>query len=138
MAIIRKHIRLVDEAIKSMGIDPLVCKDENSPHVWKLHRDKAQIIIVLQESEVVPKKKVPTICIMSPITHISKDKIATDLLLSILEINHKLTTATFSLSNNWLILSSTYMADAMQPKDVAYLLNHLSYHAVQFKEEFKG
>jgi len=132
VTILRKHNRLVNEAIKSLGINPKVCKDD-TPNVWRLHRDEAQIIIILQESKVFKDRTVPTVTMMSPISQVTKDPNERLKLFDyILQLNHKLTTETFSLSNDWLILSSTYYIDEMEPKEIAQMLDSLSFHAAQF------
>ena len=133
MAVLAKHTKLVNDAIESMGVDPKICVDENTPNVWKLHRGEAQVIMVLQDSTIYPEAVVPTLSIMSPVAQATQEpNERLKLYQHLLEVNHKLATETFSVSNDWVILSATcYMEDATQFA-IRQLLDSLSYHAQQF------
>ncbi|MBL4649387.1 MAG: hypothetical protein JKY03_06610, partial [Aureispira sp.] len=109
MPILESHRQLINDAISSLGIKPDICQQESNPNLWKLHRGMAQIIIAVQESTNHLEDKVSTISMMSPILQISTDfEQTTALHQFILESNHKLITESFSISNQWLILSTTY------------------------------
>lgn len=141
MPILESHRQLVNDAILSLGIKPEICQQESNPNLWKLHRGTAQIIIVAQESTNHMEDKVTTISMMSPILQIPSDfeKII-DLQQFILESNHKLITESFSISNQWLILSTSYYIDDMRRQEIIQMLDALSFHAQSFiriiKEDF--
>lgn len=133
MPILESHRQLVNDAILSLGIKPEICQQENNPNLWKLHRGTAQIIIVAQESTSHLEDKVATISMMSPILQIpSGFEQITTLQQFILEANHKLITESFSLSNQWLILSTTYYLDDMRRQEIIQMLDALSFHAQSF------
>lgn len=137
MAITERQNRIVNEALESMGIDPTVCTREEAPNVWNLHRGKAQIIAVLQESTILQDSKAVTLTIMSPMFKVSNkasERLAT--YQYILEANHRLTTETFSVSKDWIILSATYYMDDMSLREVRQLIDGLSFHAQQFLAYF--
>ena len=70
---------------------------------------------------------------MSPILYIPEDFGQREALYNfVLDANHKLVVESFSISNNWLILSSTYFLDDMRRQEVAQMLDALSYHAQSF------
>lgn len=133
MPILESHRQLVNDAILSLGIKPEICQQENNPNLWKLHRGTAQIIIVAQESNTHMDDKTPTVSMMSPIMQIPNNfEQTTALLQFILEANHKLITESFSLSNQWLILSTTYYLDDMRRQEIIQMLDALSFHAQSF------
>lgn len=133
MPILESHRQLINDAILSLGIDPKICQQDSNPNLWKLHRGTAQIIIVVQESMTHLEDKIPTISMMSPIAQIPADfKDSLALQTFILESNHKLIIESFSLSNNWLILSATYYLDDMRRQEIVQMLDSLSYHAQTF------
>lgn len=138
MAILESHRQLINDAIQSLGIDPVKCHQESSPNLWKLHRGEAQIIIIAQDSVTHSEDTVPTISIMSPIVQIPEDFDRTmELYEYILKTNHKLITESFSISNRWVIISSTYMLDDMRRQEIVHMLDSLSYHAQSFLMNFE-
>ena len=127
MSSLKRHILLVDEAIESFGINPEKCKNDN-PNAWTLHRGKLDIIIVVQHSQITDEKSSPTITIMCPLLKIEPEK-EHNIIKKAMELNHKLTIETLSISNRWLIISSTYFIDEMSKKEIIELIDNLSYHA---------
>ena len=133
MAILESHRQLINDAILALGIDPEACQQKKEPNSWKLHRGQTQIIIIAQESTNHNNDKVPTISMMAPIVKIPDDFSQTQELYDfILSANHKLITESFSISNHWIILSSTYFIDDMRRQEVAQMLDALSFHAQAF------
>jgi hypothetical protein len=133
MPILESHRQLINDAILSLGIKPDICQQESNPNLWKLHRGTAQIIIVVQESTNHVEDKVPTISMMSPILQIPTDFEQIEAFQKfILESNHKLITESFSISNQWLILSTTYYLDDMRRQEIIQMLDALSFHAQSF------
>ncbi|MBL4649143.1 MAG: YbjN domain-containing protein [Aureispira sp.] len=142
MSILESHRQLINDAILSLGIKPGICQQEDNSNLWKLHRGTAQIIIAVQESTNHLDDKVATISMMSPILQIPIDfEQTTALYQFILEANHKLITEAFSISNQWLILSTTYYLDDMRRQEIIQMLDALSFHAQSFiqimAEEFE-
>jgi hypothetical protein len=133
MAILESHRQLVNDAILSLGIDPITCQQSKNQNLWKMHRGQTQIIIVAQESITHKDEKTPTISMMAPILQIPKKYPHKEELCDfILDANHKLIVESFSISNNWIILSSTYYLDEMRRQEVIQLIDGLSFHAQSF------
>ncbi|MDC0230538.1 YbjN domain-containing protein [Aureispira] len=133
MAILESQRQLINDAILSLGIDPEVCQQKEQPNSWKLHRGQTQIIIIAQESTNHKNDKIPTISMMAPILNLPKNFSQTeDLYQYVLAANHKLITESFSISNQWVILSSTYYIDDMRRQEIAQMLDALSFHAQSF------
>lgn len=135
MSILESHRQLINDAILSLGIKPNICQQEDNPNLWKLHRGTAQIIIAVQESTNHLDDKIATISMMSPILQIPTNfEQTTALYQFILEANHKLITEAFSISNQWLILSTTYYLDDMRRQEIIQMLDALSFHAQSFTQ----
>lgn len=134
MAILESHRQLVNDAIQSLGIDPALCQQEENNNLWKLHRGTAQIIIVAQDSTTHNEDKISTISMMSPVVQIPENfEQLNELYEYILDANHQLIVESFSLSNRWVILSSTYFIDDMRRQEIVQLLDGLSFHAQAFQ-----
>ena len=133
MPILESHRQLINDAILSLGIKPDICQQKENPNLWKLHRGTAQVIIVVQESTNHLEDKVSTISMMSPILQIPTDFEKTKELYDfILDANHKLITESFSVSNQWLLLNSSYYLDDMRRQEIIQMLDALSFHAQSF------
>lgn len=138
MPILAYHRQLVNDAILSMGIDPEVCQEADNPNVWKLHRGDAQVILVAQDSINQNSDPMPTISMMSPVIQVPKGfEDLPKLHTFLLEANHKLITESFSVSNHWVILSTTYFLEDIRRQELVQLLDSLSYYAQSFIGIFK-
>ena len=85
------------------------------------------IILVVQHSQITDQSA-PTITIMCPLLQIN-DNNEHFVLKKAMELNHKLTIETLSISNRWLIISSTYFIDEMSKKEIIDMIDNLSYQA---------
>lgn len=136
MPVLESHRQLINDAILSLGIDPKICQQEGTPNIWQLHRGTAQIILAAQDSTNHLQDQVATVSMMSPLVQLPEEfERLTELYAYLLDKNHLLITETFSLSNRWIILSATYYLDDMRRQEVMQLLDSLSFHAQQFKQE---
>lgn len=137
MPVLDYHRQLINDAILSLGIDPTICQKGNDPNVWQLHRGTAQIILAAQDSTThLEDQVVPTISMMSPIVQLPENyERLMEVYDYLLDKNHILITETFSISNRWIILSSTYYLDDMRRQEVMQLLDSLSFHAQQLGKE---
>ncbi|MGH1336688.1 MAG: YbjN domain-containing protein [Aureispira sp.] len=136
MPVLESHRQLINDAILSLGIDPSICQQTDAPNIWQLHRGTAQIIIAAQDSATHLEDTVATVSMMSPLVQLPENyEQLTAIYDYLLEKNHLLITETFSLSNRWIILSSTYYLDDMRRQEVMQLLDSLSFHAQKFGQE---
>lgn len=137
MAVLESHRHLINDAILSLGIQPDVCQQTDNPNIWKLHRGSAQIILVAQDSTNHVNDEVPTLSMMSPLLQIPEDyERMEEVYLYLLGANHQLITESFSLSNRWIILSTTYFLEDLRRPEVVQLLDALSFHAQSFIKTF--
>lgn len=128
---------MVNDAILSLGIQPEVCQQKDNPNLWKLHRGEAQIILVAQESTNHVSDKVATLSMMSPLVQLPEDyDRMEEVFIYLLGANHQLITESFSLSNRWIILSTTYFLEDLRRAEVVQLLDALSFHAQSFIKTF--
>lgn len=136
MPVLESHRQLINDAILSLGIDPKICQQSNDPNIWQLHRGTAQIIVAAQDSATHLEDTVATVSMMSPLVQLPENyERLTEIYEYLLDKNHLLITETFSLSNRWIILSTTYYLDDMRRQEVMQLLDSLSFHAQQFGQE---
>lgn len=134
---LRRFESTVEEAIKSLGIDPSVCRGEE-PQQWYLHRGRAQVIVALRESLTHTDNMVPTLVLMAPITALPKAKMLRSKYYEvILETNHQLLAEAFSISDNWIHLSASYEIESMELREISFALDSLSYYAHKFVEELR-
>ena len=72
---------------------------------------------------------------MSPIVNIPEDfPKKLELYEFILDANHKFNTESFSISNQWLILSSNYFLSDMRLPEIVQMLESSSFYAQKFWE----
>lgn len=135
MPVLESHIQLVNDAIQSLGIDPDKCQQKEHRNTWKLHRGEVQMILIVQESLSFNESKTATLAAMCPLIRVD-NKLSKDnqFYKFILELNHKLITESFSLSNDWLILSAAYYIDNMRRPEIVTMIESLSYHAEKINE----
>ncbi len=137
MAVLESHRHLVNDAILSLGIQPSICQQADNPNIWKLHRGTAQIILVAQDSTNHVNDEVATLSMMSPLLQIPEDYERMEEVYSyLLRTNHQLITESFSVSNRWVILSTTYFLEDLRRAEVVHLLDALSFHAQSFIKTF--
>ncbi len=134
MNILESERQLINDAIISIGLAPEKSKQEDND-IWNLHRGAIQLIVVAQKTELHNGSHKSTICMMSPIVKIPEDfpqKLA--FYEFILDANHRFNTESFSLSNNWLILSSNYFLSDMRLTEIVQMLESTSFFAQKFSE----
>lgn len=135
MPVLESHIQLVNDAIQSLGIDPDKCQQKEHRNTWKLHRGEIQMILIVQDSMSHNESRTATLAAMCPLLKIDENLSSKiDFLKFVLELNHKLITESFSLSNNWLILSSAYYIDNMRRPEIVTMIESLSYHAEKLQK----
>ncbi len=132
MKILESERQLINDAIQSIGIDPLATKQKETD-AWKLHRGSVQIIIIAQKTKQENGDQKSIICMMAPIVNISDEFTQKEALFEyILQTNHKLDCEAFSLSNNWLIMSSSYFLEDMRLQEVVRMLESMSFQSQKF------
>lgn len=135
MPVLESHIQLVNDAIQSLGIDPDKCQQKEHRNTWKLHRGDIQMILIVQESLSFNESKTATLAAMCPLIKVDNKLSSNNQLYKfILELNHKLITESFSLSNDWLIISAAYYIDNMRRPEIVTMIESLSYHAEKLNE----
>lgn len=137
MAVLEFHRQLVNDAILSLGIQPSICQQANDPNMWKLHRGNAQILIYAQNATNHVQDEIPTLTILSPVLQLPADYARLEEVYAfLLDANRQLITESFSLSNRWIVLSTTYFLEEMSRAEIVHLLDALSFHAESFIKTF--
>lgn len=134
MNILESERQLINDAINSIGLASEKSKQSDND-IWNLHRGNIQLIVVAQTTELHNETKKSTICMMSPIVNIPEDfPKKLELYEFILDANHKFNTESFSISNQWLILSSNYFLSDMRLPEIVQMLESTSFYAQKFWE----
>ncbi len=138
-----KYTEIVEEAIKSLGIDPTVCRTD-LPNKWHLHRGEAQIVAIQRQSHTHKGEDRDTLVLVSPVVIVPQDeKQKMRLYQFLLATSHQMITESFSIAKEAsgtevAYISSTYFIEDMTVQEVAFMLDSLSFYAYKFSEELRA
>jgi len=137
------YTSLIEAAISSLGVDPAVCRTEQS-NKWHLHRGQAQVVLIIRKSRTHKSVEKDTVVMVSPVVVVPQDDILRQKLYQLLlATSHQMVTESFSIAKEAngtevAYLSSTYFIEDMNSADVAFMLDSLSYYALKFSEELRA
>ena len=140
---ISDYTSLIEAAISSLGVDPAVCRTEQS-NKWHLHRGQAQVVLMIRKSRTHKSVEKDTVVMVSPVVVVPQDDILRQKLYQLLlATSHQMVTESFSIAKEAngtevAYLSSTYFIEDMNSADVAFMLDSLSYYALKFSEELRA
>jgi hypothetical protein len=136
------YTSLIEAAISSLGVDPAVCRTEQS-NKWHLHRGQAQVVLMIRKSRTHKSVEKDTVVMVSPVVVVPQDeKLRQKLYQLLLATSHQMVTESFSIAKEAngtevAYLSSTYFIEDMNSAEVAFMLDSLSYYALKFSEELR-
>lgn len=137
------YISLVENAISNLGVDPAVCKTDQS-NKWHLHRGQAQVVLMVRKSRTYKGTEKDTIVMVSPVVVVPQDeKLKQKLYQLMLATSHQMITEAFSIAKEAngtevAYLSSTYFIEDMNSEEIAFMLDSMSYYALKFSEELRA
>jgi hypothetical protein len=137
------YTSLIEAAISSLGVDPAVCRTEQS-NKWHLHRGQAQVVLMIRKSRTHKSVEKDTVVMVSPVVVVPQDDILRQKLYQLLlATSHQMVTESFSIAKEAngtevAYLSSTYFIEDMNSAEVAFMLDSLSYYALKFSEELRA
>ena len=140
---LNEYIALVEGAISNLGVDPAVCRTEQT-HKWHLHRGQAQVVLMVRKSRTYKGTEKDTIVMVSPVVVMPQDeKLKQKLYQFLLATSHQMITEAFSLAKEAngtevAYISSTYFIEDMNSEEIAFMLDSLSYYALKFSEELRA
>jgi hypothetical protein len=140
---LNSYISLVENAISNLGVDPAVCRTEQT-HKWHLHRGQAQVVLMVRKSRTYKGTEKDTIVMVSPVVVMPQDeKLKQKLYQFLLATSHQMITEAFSLAKEAngtevAYISSTYFIEDMNSEEIAFMLDSLSYYALKFSEELRA
>lgn len=140
---LNEYIALVEGAISKLGVDPTVCRTEQT-HKWHLHRGQAQVVLMVRKSRTYKGTEKDTIVMVSPVVVMPQDeKLKQKLYQFLLATSHQMITEAFSLAKEAngtevAYISSTYFIEDMNSEEIAFMLDSLSYYALKFSEELRA
>jgi hypothetical protein len=137
------YTSLIEAAISSLGVDPAVCRTEQS-NKWHLHRGQAQVVLIIRKSRTHKSVEKDTVVMVSPVVVVPQDDILRQKLYQLLlATSHQMVTESFSIAKEAngtevAYLSSTYFIEDMNSEEIAFMLDSLSYYALKFSEELRA
>ncbi len=137
------YISLVENAISNLGVDPAVCKTDQS-NKWHLHRGQAQVVLMVRKSRTHKGTEKDTIVMVSPVVVVPQDdKLKQKLYQLMLATSHQMITEAFSIAKEAngtevAYLSSTNFIEDMNSEEIAFMLDSMSYYALKFSEELRS
>jgi len=128
------YTKMIEEIIQSFGIDPSTCR-EQSPGQWTMFKGSAKVYI-----DIYGQSGTDYICVASPIMEMPS-KALLPFYRKLLELNHDMYAANFSVKENWVWLRILRELDGLDKNEATAMLNRVGTYSDQFDEllidEFK-
>lgn len=131
---ISSYSTLIEEIIRSLGIDPASCRGQNLGQ-WTMVKGSARVYI-----DIYNANSADYICVASPVMEMPS-KTLLPFYRKLLELNHDMYAASFSVKDNWVWLRILRELDGLDKNEASAMLNRVGTYADQFDgmliEEFK-
>ena len=132
MDYIAHYLRVIEEAISKMGIDPAAVRTPR-PAVWQIEKGSARVRIeIFQLAENGPFG----FNVMSPIFNVSESA-PSHVYGELLQINHKILGAGFSLFDDIIYLRSTRMLEGMDANEAVQIIGMVAGAADHYDDLLK-
>lgn len=125
---------MIEEIIRSFNVDPATCR-ETKPGQWTLYRGSARIYV-----DIYRQEETDYICVASPIMEMPSKNLL-PFYRKLLELNHEMYAASFSVRENLVWLRIIRELAGMDQQEAKAILSRVGTYADQFDdlltEEFK-
>ena len=129
---IAHYLRVIEEAISKLGIDPATVRSPR-PAVWQVEKGSARIRIeIFQLVENGPFG----FNVMSPIFNVAEG-VPNQIYEEMLKINHQILGAGFSLFDNIIYLRSTRMLEGMDSQEAVQIISMVAGAADHYDDILK-
>lgn len=129
------YFKIVEDAIKAIGIKPEDCREEKIGQ-WTLQKGSAKVWLDLWHLE---KENRVYFQVISPVLDLATLKgNAIDLYKELLEINHQLYGVGFTIYNNWVYIKVIREADGMDTNEANAMLWRVGSYADQYDDYLKN
>ncbi len=131
---LRPYYTLIEDCIRSLGIDPNSCRGQN-PGQWDMKKGSAQVWIDIFVSQHNPTygyfQTMAPICQVPLVNQMEFFKEA-------LEINHTLYGVAFTVFKGWLYLKMIREVHGLDRDEVLAMLNRTGTYADEYDDHFKN
>lgn len=128
------YTAMIENVIRSLGIDPAACREKNRGQ-WTLQRGSVRVYI-----DIYNVNGTDYICVASPVMEMPS-KMLLPFYRKLLELNHDMYAASFSLKENWVWLRILRELEGLDQNEATAMINRVGAYADQFDEmlisEFK-
>ena len=129
---IEKYYELVENIIRSFGIDPAISRGDN-PGQWNLQKGSAPVWIDVFKNE----QGAGYFQVMSPICSIPQNN-QLEFYKEILEINHNLFGVGMTKYEDGIYLKVIRELDGLVENEIKEMFNRIGYYADQYDDYFKN
>lgn len=132
---IEHYYNLVEECIKSLGVDPSVCRGKEKGQ-WNLQKGSAPVWIDVWKSDE-PNKLGGYFQIVAPIMEIpGSNKEA--LFKELLETNHQLYGVAFTVYESWIYIKMIRELEGLDGKEALNMFHRVGNYADEYDDFFKN
>jgi len=125
---------MIEDVIRSLGVDPITSR-EKSTGQWTLQRGSVKVYV-----DIYNVNGTDYICVASPVMEMPS-KLLLPFYRKLLELNHEMYAASFSVKDNWVWLRILRELDGLDKNEATAMINRVGSYADQFDEmlisEFK-
>jgi hypothetical protein len=127
------YLLLVEEALYRLGVQPKTARQEQPGH-WVLKRGSAEVVAAVRPG---PDNKGLFLTLASPMLELKGDLNQPTLFSHLLQLNRQLVGASFSLTENTILLTACYDLLVATPDQLARSLDAITFFADKLDDELK-
>ena len=130
---LQQYYDMVDNIIKSLGVDPAACKSE-TPGQWNLKKGSAPVWIDVWQ---VQNEERGYFQVMSPVCQVpvNNQHLFTK---ELLEINHTLYGVAFTIFKDWAYIKMIREVDGLDQKEAEAMINRVGNYADDWDDKLKA
>ena len=130
---LQQYYDMVDNIIKSLGVDPAACKSE-TPGQWNLKKGSATVWIDVWQ---VQNEERGYFQVMSPVCQVpvNNQHLFTK---ELLEINHTLYGVAFTIFKDWAYIKMIREVDGLDQKEAEAMINRVGNYADDWDDKLKA
>ena len=128
MADLQKTYNIVEECIRSLGVDPAVCRGQNAGQ-WDLKKGSASVWVDVWQND----DGWSYLMIMAPICDIPQDN-TVEFFTEILEINHKLYGCAMTKYEDKIYLKTVREAEGLDQEEAMAMFNRIGNYSDDYDD----
>jgi hypothetical protein len=128
------YYRIVESAIEALGVKPAEARTQKSGQ-WDLRKGSASVWINIFLSH--ERDDYGYLQVMSPVMKVPRGDNRAALFEELLQLNHQLYGAAFSIQNDWLYLRTIRELEGLSMKEALAMLTRIGVYADEYDDRFK-